>query len=155
MMLLLLFFFKHCRRCAPPATIHTYNSRGQQIFNRWRLFSKRMHLLTNGTNLRVFFWSWKSSSCDLCNSQENSVKIDHARRKVCEIFAIPRKLFENQPNLKTPQKSTKCPRERERDRERDRERNWRRRLHEMVQNEDFVISLSFYKHPILLVNSLL
>jgi hypothetical protein len=44
------------------------------------------------------------------------VKIDHARRKVCEIFAIPRKLFENQPSLKTPRKSTKCPRERERER---------------------------------------
>lgn len=62
------------------------------------------------------FLSWKSSSCDLCNSQENSVKIDPARRKVCEIFAIPRKLFENQPNFKTPRKSTKCPRERERER---------------------------------------
>jgi hypothetical protein len=47
------------------------------------------------------------------------VKIDHARRKVCEIFAIPRKLFENQPSLKTPRKSTKCPRERERERERE------------------------------------
>ncbi len=61
MMLLLLFFFKHCRRCAPPATIRTYNSRGQRIFNRWRLFSKRMHLLTHGTNLRVCFLSYKSS----------------------------------------------------------------------------------------------
>jgi hypothetical protein len=46
-------------------------------------------------------------------------EIDHARRrKVCEIFAIPRKLFENQPNFKTPRKSTKCPRERGRERER-------------------------------------
>jgi hypothetical protein len=57
--------------------------------------------------------------------KKNSVKIDHARRKVCEIFAIPRKLFENQANFKTPPKSTKCPTDTER--ERERERNWRRR----------------------------
>jgi hypothetical protein len=40
-------------------------------------------------------------------------------KSASEIFAIPRKLFENQPNFKTPRKSTKCPKgERERERER-------------------------------------
>jgi hypothetical protein len=146
-MLLLLFFFKHCRRCAPLATIHTYNSRGQRIFTRWRLFSKWMHLLTHGTNLRVCFLSYKSSSCDLCNSQENSVKIDHDRRKVCEIFAIPRKCLKINQARKVCQNQVSVQGI-------ERERNWRRRLHEMFQNEDFVISLSLYKHPILLANSL-
>lgn len=79
-------------------------------------FQRECTYLQMEQNCVYVFWAESRVSCDLCNSQENSVKIDHARRKVCEIFAIPRKLFENQPSLKTPRKSTKCPRERERER---------------------------------------